>query len=237
MGMHLKLRRSPVQWGLFPFTVLLLNKLELPRSRVVNITYYTYLMSYDPTSEEAKEWERSDLEASVKGCSPLLQLQTWHLTFFFSIFFVFGAKHNAGQSSQQTALIVCHICFSTDVTFDHTSISEISAPWNRHCGIVTSNGRCVVLCLGRSVCVHQEDFTIEKSVEVVLFQAFKLGWRVDDRLVCVSSLRVQRLANGAVALALLNLKSSDAQRWILSAVTASFTSEGLCWVSLAIWSG
>lgn len=38
-----------------------------------------------------------------------------------------------------------HICFSTELTFDHASLCEIPYLWDRHCGISTTKGRHVAL--------------------------------------------------------------------------------------------
>lgn len=81
-------------------------------------------------------------------------------------------KVNSRQDSQLTALITLHICFSNEVTFHLTSIWEIFCPWDHHCWIITTNGRCVVWCSGWIVthqCVLSDDYTDKKKKLLLLF--------------------------------------------------------------------
>lgn len=70
----------------------------------------------------------------------------WYLGFHIKLRNIqwdfFSAWHKSRQDSQLTMMISLHICFSIKVTFDHTSIREISCLWNRQCKIITTNVNC-----------------------------------------------------------------------------------------------
>lgn len=53
-----------------------------------------------------------------------------------------------------------HICFSTEVTFDHMGIHEISCLWDLHCGIFTT--KCCVRDLASWIDVRSKDDTVFK---------------------------------------------------------------------------
>ncbi len=75
---------------------------------------------------------------------------SWNVTKVF-------AKSYTHQESQLMTLIILHICFSSEVTFDHASFCEISCLWNYHCEFVTTVSRCMASWPGESssVCVRR----------------------------------------------------------------------------------
>lgn len=95
------------------FVQILLN-VEPSRSRIL-ITKHVWCVRFHTRLQwrsRNSQWESTDQEASATRCWILLQLQTWQRTQSSSQtgFDLIGAKLNASQGSQLTALIVLHIC-------------------------------------------------------------------------------------------------------------------------------
>lgn len=110
---------------------------------------------------------------------PLNQVQISHnllLVFCFP-----QEKRSHGKRAMQlTTSIVVHICFSSEVTFDHMSFSEILCLGSDdHCEIAVINSRCVVL---RHFSKRQKNnvnlLVVRRKSQMINWLGFVLWWSV-----------------------------------------------------------
>lgn len=119
-----------------------------------------------------------------------------HVVFLLFCFLV--QKNNTSEATLLTTLIACILVFWTEELLKsrllNVSICENLCLLNRHWGIISAYGRCVVSCSIQIVwCVHVEDYTVKTSVKTVLmsvvyqvlFCFFFKNWSgLENCLVC-----------------------------------------------------
>lgn len=106
-------------------------------------------------------------EKERTGCCILSQPFTASVPARISPVFLFASFSSLLNT---TSLRGLHICVSTEVRFDHRTVSEIPCLWNHRCGLIRAIGRLCgfVFCSNQTGVRAQKDYTVQKAVEIVL---------------------------------------------------------------------